>query len=127
MIYIAINVLFNALILGATFTIGGVLLGWHIPGYFYWIAGYVVSGGLTLVGYTTLATDIISLFMSSRNMIGRECEKLEPLFREVIDKTNKEYATNYRYENFKIKVTDNKVANAFALGYRNIVIKSSVF
>jgi Zn-dependent protease with chaperone function len=127
MLYIAINVLFNAIILGITFAFGGVLLGWHIPDYWYWIAGYVVSGGLTLIGYTQFATDIVGLFMSGRKMIGRERDKLAPLFREVIEKVNKEYGTNYRYEDLNIKVSDDKLVNAFALGYRNIRISRACF
>lgn len=127
MLYIAINVLFNAIILGVTFAFGGVILGWHIPDYWYWIAGYLVSGGLTLIGYTQFATDIVGLFMSGRKMIGRERDKLAPLFREVIEKVNKEYGTNYRYEDFNIKVSDDKLVNAFALGYRNITISRACF
>lgn len=127
MLYIAINVIFNAFILSVIFALGGDLINIHIPDYYYWIAGYFVSAALTIIGYTQLATDLVGIFMQGRKMIGRERQKLEPLFRDVIERVNSKYATTYRYEDFKIRVTDDKVVNAFALGYRNITINKACF
>ncbi|MCA2770931.1 MAG: M48 family metalloprotease, partial [Microcystis sp. M122S2] len=76
------------------------------------------------LGYSRLGTNIVSYFMPGREMIGRERNRIEPLFRDLLLEVNKNYGTNYKYEDFKIKITDDKVLNAFALGYKHITIGS---
>lgn len=125
MIYIALNVIFNALILAIVlfFSINIV----HISVETIWCLAYIIVGSLTIIGYTRFATSLVGLFMSGRAMIGREKAKLEPLLQDVITNTNREYGTNYKLSDFKIRVTDNKVVNALALGYNTIIINRGAF
>lgn len=125
MLYIALNTLFNALLLGLVFAIGADFL--HISAWVAIVAGYGVSAILTLIGYTKLGTFIVGLFMPGRKMIGRERLMLEPLLADIIERVNREYKTNYRLQDFKIRVTDDKVVNAFALGYNVITVNRGAF
>ncbi len=120
MIYIALNVIFNALILAIVLIMGADLI--HVKPYIAWCLGYVIVAILTIIGYTKIATSTIGLFMPRRKMIGRESDKLEPLFQDVINKTNNKYNTNYKFTDFNLKVSDNKLVNVFAIGYNTILI-----
>jgi Zn-dependent protease with chaperone function len=125
MLYIALNVFFNAILLGMIFVVGADFL--HISNWVAITAGYVVSALLTIIGYTRLGTLIVGVFMPGRTMIGRERQKLEPLLSDVINQTNSKYGTYYKLDDFKIRVTDDKVVNAFALGYNVITVNRGAF
>ena len=125
MIYIALNVIFNAFILAIILLIGAGFM--HIKPHLAWCLGYVIAGFLAVIGYTKFATSIIGLFTSGRKMVRREVTKLEPLFQEVINKTNNEYNTNYKITDFNLKVSDSKLVNVFAIGYNTITINRGAF
>ena len=125
MIYITLNVIFNAFILAIVLLIGADFM--HIKPHLAWCLGYVIAALLAVTGYTKFATSIIWLFTSGRKMVGREITKLEPLFQEVINKTNKEYNTNYTLTDFNLKVSDSKLVNSFAIGYNTIIINRGAF
>ena len=120
MFIIALNVIFNAFILALILLIGTEML--HFKPYLAWIFGYLITASLAILGYTKFASSIMALFLKGRIMISRENEKLEPLFQNVIDKTNHRYNTNYTLKDFNIKVSDNKVIDTMSLGYNNIII-----
>ncbi len=125
MIYIAINVFFNAFILAIILMIGADVM--HVTPLFAWCLGYFIAGGLTIIGYTRFGTTVVGLFMPGRTMIGREKAKLEPLLSDVIEQTNKTYGTFYKLSDFKIRITDDKVVNAFAMGYDTITVNRGAF
>lgn len=107
------------------FAIGADFL--HLSAWVAIVAGYGVSAILTLIGYIRLGTFIVGLFMPGRKMIGRERLMLEPLLADIIERVNREYKTNYRLQDFKIRVTDDKVVNALALGYNVITVNRGAF
>lgn len=125
MIYIALNVFFNAFILSIIIVMGTDIM--RLPPIVGCGIAYAIAGGLTLIGYTRFGNNVVGLFMPGRQMIGREKAKLEPLLADVIEKTNNSYKTNYRLSDFKIRVTDNKVVNACALGYNTITVNRGAF
>lgn len=125
MIYIVLNVIFNAFILAVILLIGADFM--HIKSYLAWCLGYVIVALLAVIGYTKFATSTIGLFMPRRNMIGRETAKIEPLLQEVINKMNNEYNTHYKLADFNLKVSDNKIVNAFSIGYNTIIINQGAF
>ena len=125
MIYIALNIIFNAFILAVILILGSGVI--HISMALAWCLGFLIAGGLTLVGYTRLGTTVVGLFLPGRTMIGREKAKVKPLFQEVIDRTNEEYGTTYRLSDFKIKASDDNVVNAFALGYDTLLVTRGAF
>lgn len=125
MIYIALNVLFNAFILSIIVVTGTDVM--RLPPLVGCGIAYAIAAGLTLIGYTRLGTKAIGVFMPGRKMIGREKAKLEPLLTDVIERMNNIYKTTYRLSDFKIKVTDNKVVNACALGYNVITVNRGAF
>lgn len=125
MLYIALNTLFNALLLTMVFAIGADFA--HISVWVAVVAGYSVSAVLTFIGYTKLGTAIVGLFMPGRKMIGRERQILEPLLADILERINREYKTKYQLQDFKIRVTDDKVVNAFALGYNVITVNRGAF
>lgn len=124
MIYIAINVIFNTMILAFAFmsVAGFTKVGAHVPEWQLTAIAYAILAILTLVGYSKLGTNIVGLFQPWRKMAGREKTRLEPLFSEIIEQTNRKYGTTYRLSDFKIKVTDNRMVNACALGYNTIAV-----
>lgn len=125
MIYILINVVFNAFILACIMLWSHKIL--HITPLFGWCLAYAISGGLAILGYTRLGVWVISFFVAGRKAVGIEKTRLEQLFSDVIEQTNCEYGTSYRLVDFKIKVTDNKIVNASALGYNLIVVTCGAF
>jgi Zn-dependent protease with chaperone function len=125
MIYIALNVIFNAFILAIILFIGSDFM--HIKPHIAWCLGYVIAALLAIIGYTKFATSIMGLFTPGRKMVVREITKLESLFQGVINKTNNEYNTNYKLADFNIKVSDNKIVNTFAIGYDTIIINRGAF
>jgi Zn-dependent protease with chaperone function len=128
MIYIALNVIFNAFILFLILVIGSVIgIVGHTPEWVLWEMAFLVSAILTIIGYTKSATFLVGLFIPSRKMIGREKSKLEPLLSDVIAQVNKEYTTNYQPKDFKIKVSEDKITNAFALWYNTLIINRGAF
>ena len=126
MIYIAINVVFNAFVLALVLLLGVDIIH-HMPPIVAWCVSYAVVGVLALLGYTRLGNSIVSIFLPGRAMIGREKAKLEPLLSDVIENVNHEYGTHYKLSDFKIKVTDDKVVNAFAVGYNTITVNRGAF
>lgn len=124
MIFIALNVLFNGLILGLIFKIGGSFFHQTLTFNECILIGYAMSAILTVIGYTRLAGSIVGLFITGRRPIRRELDQIEPLLREIIADVNKHFGAIYSYCDFKIRMIDNKVANAFALGYNTIIINS---
>lgn len=124
MIFIVLNVLLNGLILGLIFSIGGSLFRQSLTFNEWMLVGYVMSAILTVIGYTKSAGNIVSLFIPGRMPSGREIDHIEPLLKEVIADVNKHFGTIYSYCDFKIRMTDSKIANAFALGYNTIIINS---
>lgn len=125
MLYIALNVIFNAFVLFIIMVIG-VMFGSsshkQIYEWILWDAAFVISAALTIIGYTRFATFAISIFIPGRKMVGREKARIEPLLSDVIINNNKEYGTSYRLEDFRIKISDEKIVNALALGYNTIII-----
>lgn len=128
MFYIAINTIFNAFLLSIVLILGSSL-GNHSPETYLYIVilSYAISTILTLIGFSRIGTAIVGLFVSGRNMIGREKVILEPLFSDVIEQTNHEYGTSYKLSDFKIKVSDDKTVNAFALGYNVLIVNRGAF
>ncbi|MFN8769709.1 MAG: M48 family metalloprotease [Neisseriaceae bacterium] len=124
MIYIALNTLFNGVILGFLIQIGSIIINKPLNNIEGILIGYTISAILTISGYSKLAGNIMSIFITGRKPIGREISRIEPLLQEIIDSINKNYSTNYKYQDFKIRVTDNKIASIFALGYNTIIISS---
>lgn len=124
MIYIAINVIFNTMILAFAFMsiAGFTKVGAHVPEWQLTAIAYAILAVLTLLGYSRIGTNLVGLFQPWRKMAGREKTRLEPLFSEIIEQTNREYGTTYRLSDFKIKVTDNRIVNACALGYNTIAV-----
>ena len=125
MIYIVLNVVFNAFILGLILLLGSGVV--NIDPVIGWCLAYLIAGGLTIIGYTRLGSGIVGFFMPGRKAIGRELKKLEPLLQDVIDRTNHEYGTSYALSDFKIKISDEKVGNAFAIGYDTIMVTTGAF
>ena len=125
MSYIALNVIFNAFVLFLILVIG-VMLGAsshkQIYEWMLWDAAFVISAVLAIIGYTRFATFVISIFIPGRKMVGREKARIDPLFTDVITNNNKKYGTSYRLEDFRIKISDEKIVNALALGYNTIII-----
>ena len=124
MIYIAINVIFNTMILAFAFmSVAGITkVGAHVPEWQLTAIAYAILAVLTILGYSRIGTNLVGLFQPWRKMAGREKTRLEPLFSEIIEQTNREYGTTYRLSDFKIKVTDNRMVNACALGYNTIAV-----
>lgn len=125
MVFIALNVIFNAFILSVVLLIGSDVLGFKTHA--IWYVSYAIVGSLALVGYSKAAASFVGWFISGRKMIGREKTRLEPLLSDVIERVNREYGLHYRLSDFKIKVTDNRVVNALAVGYNLITINRGVF
>ena len=122
MIFIALNTLFNGFILGVVLQIGDGFLRVRLGGANCMLVGYAVSALLTIVGYSKFAGNLVGIFVSGRKPIGREINRIEPILRRVIEKVNQQFNTSYSYQDFKIRMTDSKIANAFALGYNTITI-----
>jgi Zn-dependent protease with chaperone function len=125
MIYIVLNVIFNAFMLFIILLFGVMFSSSshkHIYEWILWDTAFVVSACLTIIGYTRFATFAISIFIPGRKMIGREKTRIEPLLSDVIEETNKKYGSSYRLQDLKIKVSDEKIVNAVALGYNTIVV-----
>ena len=60
-------------------------------------------------------------------MVGREQSRVEPLLSTVLEDTNRKYGTTYQIKDLRIKASDEKIANAFALGYNTIVVNRGAF
>ena len=67
MIYIALNIIFNAFILAVILILGSGIL--HISMALAWCFGFIIAGGLTIIGYTRLGTTVVGLFLPGRPMI----------------------------------------------------------
>ena len=123
MIFIALNTIFNGFILGVMLLIGNSLL--HIQALNTansLLLGYIISATLSIIGYTKLANKLIGIFISGRQPITREINRIEPILKQIIEKVNKKFNAKYTYQDLKIKITDSKIANTCALGYNKIII-----
>ena len=128
MIFLVLNVLFNALMLTVPFIIPNLYMHQFTYSVMYnCIFSYVIVASLTLIGYTRLSTSFIGLFSPGRKLIGREEKQLAPLFESVLERMNNKYGTTYKREDFRLRVSDSKVLNAFALGYNTITINRGCF
>lgn len=123
MLYIGINTLFNGFILGLVLLMGNEFTHTKIlTTEECLLVGYAISAMLTVIGYTKLAGNIVGIFIAGSKPIDREIQRIQPLLSDVINRTNKYFNTNYKYTDFKIRITDNVEINAFALGYNTITI-----
>lgn len=122
MIYIAINVVFNAFMLFLVFVIGSAFSSHHAPTWLLWDIAFAISAVLAIIGYTRLATFIVGIFIPGRKAVGREINRIQPLLENAIEQANKNYGTNYNIRDFKIKISDSKIADAAALGHNLIIV-----
>lgn len=128
MIFILINFLFNGFVLGFIYCIGyGFALSSYLENIDHldrWLFGFgfFTSGLLTFIGITNIGQSALLLFISSRDPIGREKQKLEPLLNEVIANCNAKIGTKYSQKNIRIRISDNKEPNAYSLGRKNIIL-----
>ncbi len=125
MVFILCNVVFNAFMLFIVLLIGGDLV--HVTPVMAVFISYWGAGLLAILGYTKIGTYAVSLFIPGRAMVGREKARIEPLLSEVINKTNLEYNMNYKLSDFRLRVSDDKVVNGFAIGYNTIIINRGAF
>ena len=121
--YIGVNTLFNGFILGLVLSIANSFISnKFIADNECFLVGYVISAILTIIGYTKLAGNITGLFLRGRQPIKRELDKIKPLMLDVIERANNKFQTQYKYEDFIIKINDSMDINASALGYNTIFI-----